>query len=179
MIDSWFWIVYVPAVIILIVVAIFAFLPFFFGAPWEPTDKKTLGKMAEFAKIKKGEKIVDLGSGTGTIVIEFARNPLVKEAHGYEINPILVWISRIRIKNLGLQKKAFIHFGNFMNKDLSKFDVVFIFQIFTIMPSLEKKLKKELKKGSRIVSNTWKFPHLKLKKKFEKGIMKKAYLYEV
>ncbi len=133
--------------------------------------------MVEFSKVKKTEKIVDLGSGTGTIVIEFAKKGI--ESHGYEINPILVWYSRVRIRRLGLQKKAFIHFGNFMNKDLSNFNIVLIFQVFFIMDNLEKKLKKELKKGSRIVSNTWKFNNWKPKKKIEEGILRKIYLYEV
>ena len=179
MADLLFWIAYVVIIISLIIVAMFAYLPFFFGAPWEPTSKEILKKMVEYSKPKKGEKIVDLGSGSGTIVIEFAKNPSIREAHGYEINPILVWISRRRIKRLGLEKKAFIHFGNFMNHDLSKFDIVAIFQIFLIMGKIEKKLKKELKKGSRVVSNAWKFKDWKPSKKFEESFLRNVYLYKI
>jgi|TARA_Y100000310_G_scaffold107162_2_gene105615 protein-L-isoaspartate O-methyltransferase len=130
--------------------------------------------MVEFSKIKKTEKVADLGSGNGKIVVEFAKLPAVKEVHGFEINPFLVWFSRRKIKKLGLQDKAFIHLKNFWNEDLSEYGVISIFQVVFIMKKLERKLKRELKKGSRIVSNTWKFPNLKIKK--HEG---KAYLYEI
>ena len=145
-----------------------------YGAPFESTSTKTLRKMIEFSKIKKGEKIADLGSGSGKIIIEFAKLPAVKEAHGFEINPLLVWISRRKIKKLNLEGKAFIHRKNFWKQDLSKYDVISIFQIVYVMKKLERKLKKELKKGSRVVSNTWKFPNWKLEK--HEG---DVYLYEV
>lgn len=145
---------------------------FFFGAPFESTVKKRMKKMIEFSDVKKNEKVVDLGSGSGKIVIEFAKKGI--ESHGYEINPFLVYISRKKIKKLFLQDKAFIHWKNFMKEDLSDYNVVFIFQIWYMMGKLRKKLKKELKKGSRIVSNTWKFPNWKPKKQ-SKGV----YLYEV
>lgn len=148
------------------------FSGFFFGAPFESTIKKRTKKMVEFSNVQKNEKVVDLGSGSGKIVIEFAKKGI--ESHGYEINPFLVWISRKKIKKLSLQDKAFIHWKNFMKEDLSDYDVVCVFQIWYIMGKLKRKLKKELKKGSRIVSNTWKFPNWKPKKQ-SKGI----YLYKV
>jgi len=161
-------------IFLLILMFFFIILPVFIGAPFEPTDRKTLRKMIEFSKIKKGEKIVDLGSGNGRIVIEISKLPFDLEVHGFEINPFLVWFSRRKIKSLGLQNKAFIHFGNFWKYNFSDYDVVFLFQVSFIMKNLEKKLKKELKKGSRVVSNTWKFPNWKLKK--QEG---DVYLYEV
>ena len=139
-------------------------VPIVYGAPFEPTDRKTLRKMIEFAKVKSGEKVVDLGSGSGKIVIEFAKLPNVKESHGFEINPLLVLSSRRKIKKSNLKGKAFIHWKNFWKQDLSEYDVVNSFQIGYVMGKLEKKLRRELKKGSRIISNTWKFPNLKLKK---------------
>jgi SAM-dependent methyltransferase len=145
---------------------------FLFGAPYESTYKKRLERMIKFSNIKKNEKIVDLGSGIGKVVIGYAKKGF--KADGYEINPFLVWISRRKIKKLGLEKKAKIYQKNFMNQNLSKYDVVCIFQIWYMMNKLKGKLKKELKKGSRIISNTWKFKGWKPKKE-DKGI----YLYEV
>lgn len=158
----------------LIFIFFFIILPFSFGAPFEPTNKKILRKMIEFSKVKKGEKIADLGSGNGRIVIEFAKLPNVKEVHGFEINPFLVWFSKRKIKKLGLQRRAFIHWKNFWNQNLSEFDIIIVFQIVFIMKNLGKKLKKELRKGSRVVSNTWKFPNWKAKKQG-----RDIYLYEI
>jgi len=165
---------FLTLIITTILLIVFIFLLLFVGAPFDITHRKELRKMIELSKIKKGEKVVDLGSGNGKVVIEFAKLKNVKEVHGFEINPFFVWISRRRIKNLKLEKKAFIHWKNFWNCDLGEYDVVIVFQIMSIMKKLEKKLKKELKKGSSVLSNEWKFPNWKPKKK--EG---KVYLYEV
>ena len=128
-------------------------------------------EILELAKIKKGQKTADLGSGNGKIVIEFAKRGA--EAHGFEINPLLVLLSQKRIKKLSLQNNAFIHWKNFMKQDFSDFDTITSFQISYIMPDLEKKLMKKLKHGSKVVSNTWKFPTWKPKIK-----LGHVYLYK-
>src|SRR5271157_336594 len=120
-----------------------------FGAPFQPSSNRALKNIMELAKLKKGQKMADLGSGDGKIVIEFAKRGA--EAHGFEINLILVWISRLRIKRLGLQDKAFIHWKNFFKQDFSDFDIITSFQIVYLMPGLEVKLKKELRKGAKII----------------------------
>lgn len=142
-----------------------------FGAPFQPSSDKEVKEILELAKVKKGQKTADLGSGNGKIVIEFAKAGA--EAHGFEINPLLVLLSQKRIKKLGLQSNAIIHWKNFMKQDFSDFNIITSFQINYIMPDLEKKLMKELKKGSKVVSNTWKFPTWKPKNKLDK-----VYLYE-
>ena len=157
-------------VIIILVIFVIWISSCFFGAPFQPSSNKALKEIIKLAKVKRGDRVADLGSGNGKIVIEFAKRGI--EAHGYEINPLLVWLSRRRIKHLGLQKRAFIHSGNFMNANLSRFNIITSFQISYIMPGLEKKLKRELKKGSKVISNTWRFPNWKPKRKL--GVV---YLY--
>lgn len=144
---------------------------FIFGAAFQSTGDKELKKIIEFANPKKSDKIVDIGSGTGKIVIEFAKRGI--ESHGYEINPLLVWISRRKINRLNLEKRAFVHLSNFWNKDFGRFDIVILFQIGYIMRRLEKKFNNELKPGTKVISNTWKFPNKKPKRKSGK-----TYLYE-
>ena len=133
---------------------------FIFGAPYQPSSDSAVKKMMKLANVKKGEKVADLGSGNGKIVIEFAKKGA--DATGFEINPVLVWLSRWKIKKLGLQKNAKIIQKSFWDEDLGKFDIVSSFQIWHVMPYLEKKLKKELKKkNARVVSNTWRFRDMK------------------
>jgi cyclopropane fatty-acyl-phospholipid synthase-like methyltransferase len=152
-------------IILIIILLIFFFWlsSFFFGAPFQPSSNKAVEEIIKLAEIKKGQKIADLGSGDGKIVIEFAKYGA--EAHGFEINPFLVWLSKRKIKKLGLEKKAFIHWKNFFKQNFSEFNVITSFQISYIMPELEEKLKKELKKGSKVISNTWTFPKWKPKKR--------------
>ena len=151
-------------VVFAIIYSIFFLIPFLVGAPFEPTNRKKLRKIIKLANAKEGEKAVDLGSGDGRIVIELAKKGA--EAHGFEINPILVLISRWKIRKLGL-KNAFIHWKSFWGEDFGKYDLIILFQFSTVMKRLRDKLKKELKSKARVVSFYWKFPGWKIKKKIE------------
>lgn len=150
----------------------FLLLPIVKGAPFVPSEMKTVEKMVEIANIKPGERVVDLGSGEGRMLIAVAKKGV--EAHGYEINPLLVWWARRNIKNAGLQGKAFVHWKSFWGIDYASFDVVLLFGIFYIMRRLEKKLRKELKPGARVISNAFTFPSW-VSEKSESGV----HLYKV
>ena len=148
---------------------VFVCMPWTFGATFQSSSKKEIKNIIKLANIKKSDKIVDLGSGNGKLVIELAKTGA--EVHGYEINPLLVWWSRRKIKKLGL-KKVFIHEKSFWDVNLKKFDVIAVFQIYYVMKTLSKKIKKEAKKNVRIVSNTWKLPGKKPIRK-----LSNVYLY--
>src|SRR3990167_10270805 len=98
-----------------------------FGAPYAPVADNRIRTMIKLLRLKKNDKLVDLGSGDGRIVIAFAK--LGIESHGYEINPVLVAISRFRIRRLGLQNKAAIHFKDFWIVDLSEYNLVGLYGI--------------------------------------------------
>jgi predicted RNA methylase len=141
------------------------------GAIFDPSKKRDVEKMIAVAEIKGEEISADLGSGDGRIVIAFAKKGI--QAHGFEINPFLVLISRRNIRRAGLKGKAFIHWKNFWKADLSKFDIITVFQVDFAMNELENKLKKELKSGAKVISNQWTFPKWKYSK-YENGI----YVYD-
>lgn len=122
-----------------------------------PTKNESVQRIVVLAKVHKGQKAADLGSGDGRIVIELAKAGA--EAHGYEINPLLVCWSRWKIYRTGLSGKAFIHWKDFWLENLSRYDVITIYGITYIMQKLEKKLQKELKKNARVVSYIFKFPN--------------------
>jgi len=126
------------------------------GAVYFPTSQANLKVILELADIKTGQKIVDLGSGDGRILIALAKAGV--EARGYEINPFLVWKSRLAIKKAGFQDKAFVHWRSFWREDLGSFDVVIVYGIPYIMKKLEKKLKKELRPAAKVISNIYQFP---------------------
>ena len=163
------WWLFAFLLVVAFVYALFFLIPFLFGAPFEPSSNKRVKTILKLANAKKGEKVVDLGSGDGRIVIEFARRGI--EAHGYEINPILVLISRWKIKKLGL-KNARIYWKSFWDVNFKKYDIVTLFQFPHIMRKLRDKLKKESK--ARVVSHCWKFPGWKIKKKIDD-----IYLYKI
>lgn len=126
------------------------------GAPFVPTRPEITEEMIRLLEIRPGEKAVDLGSGDGRLVVALARAGA--EAHGYEINPLLVWWSRSTIRKLGLRGRAFIHRKSFWGADLSGFNLVTLYGISYIMKGLEQKLQKELRPNARVVSNAFPFP---------------------
>lgn len=146
-------------------------LPPALGAPYVPSSNAVVEKMLQFAQGKAGERMVDLGSGDGRIVMAFARTGI--EAHGYEINPVLVFASRLAIRAHGLQGKAHIHWASFRGADLTRFDIVVIYGLVGIMKSLEKRLQQDLPPGGRVISNTFSFQNWPVEKKEDKVFLYK------
>ena len=111
----------------------------------------------ELAAVGRGVKFADLGSGDGRVLIEAAKRGA--DATGFEINPILVLVSRYRIRKEGLADRARVYFKSFWRADFYEYDVLTIFGITRIMPALEKKILNELKPDGRVVSFAFRFPH--------------------
>lgn len=157
-----------------LLVLYFAFhsvLPVSFGGAFFARSRdKAIESMLLLSEVKPDEKVADVGSGDGSLVIAFAKKGAI--AHGYEINPFLVFISRQRINGAGLSDRAFIHFKNFWQVNFSEFDVVTVFGIGYMMKRLQTKLEQELKPGSRVVSNYFSFPDWRPNKKEDS-----VYLY--
>ena len=138
---------------------LFLVLPIFLaggGAPYVPTLKRDIKKIISISNAKPRDKVADIGSGDGRILVAFARKGI--EAHGYEVSPALVAWSKLKIFTLGLSNKAFVHQSSFWEKDFSEFNVVVVFGMTKIMGELDKKLNAELKPGSVVVSNIFKLP---------------------
>ncbi len=171
------FIILILLIILSIVLSYFFLIPFFFGAPYEPSRGKALKNIIKFTNPKAGDRIAELGSGDGRVCIALAKK-LSKnskiEIHGFEINPFLVWISRRKIRKLGLQNKIRIYWRNFWKINLHNYNKIIMFQFSTITNGLAKKFKKELKPGSKIISHWWKLPEWKIKKRIGR-----IYLYEV
>ncbi|MGC8776245.1 MAG: class I SAM-dependent methyltransferase [Minisyncoccia bacterium] len=141
---------------------------FFLGAPFLPSfkTKNNLILKNVFEILKKegltSGKFIDLGSGDGRVVIEFAKNNY--EAFGIEINPILILISKIKIK-LNKINNAKIIWGNFWDPNFNDFDIIYLYQYNLVNNILENKIKKESKLNTIIISNSFEFKNLNLIKK--------------
>ena len=161
------------------ILAYFFAIPFLFGAPYDISRKKALKNIIKLTNPKKGDLIAELGSGDGRICIELAKRGA--EVHGFEFNIFLVWLSRRKIKKLGLENRIKIYWGNFFMADLSKYNKIVFFQFKSITKKLGEKLKKELKRGSLVISHQWKIPDWKIKKKLGKFNYSyvEVYLYGV
>jgi len=134
------------------------FFPLGRGAIYVPSTREKTRDMSEMANVNPGERAVDLGSGDGRVVMELASRGAA--AVGYEINPVLVLLSRARIRRAGLSGRAVIHWRSFWRADLSPFTVVIVFQGAFVMRRLQRKLRKELPRGARVICDYWRLPGL-------------------
>ncbi len=139
---------------------IFLCLAFVTGAPFVPSTPSTTQKMIELAKLQPGEKIYDLGSGDGRLLFAAAARGVV--ATGYEINLFLVWYSTIRSWFTPYRKKAKTKWSNFWTAEIKDADAVFVYLLPWRMKALQEKLMRDLKPGTRVISNSFIFPDWKI-----------------
>jgi len=125
-------------------------------APYYPTPETVVEKMLQLAELKPGEKMFDLGSGDGRIVI-MAAQKFGADATGVEIDPDLWKQSMDRIKSLGLEKRARIILGDVLKQDYSSADVITVYLLPSSNDKIRPLLEKQLKKGARIVSHDFEF----------------------
>jgi SAM-dependent methyltransferase len=126
------------------------------GAPWVPSRRPAIRRMLAMAGLKRGELLVDLGSGDGRVLIAAARRDGVRGL-GVEIDPLRVVWSRLMIRWRGLHGQVRIVRGNLFDLDLSEADVVTCYLLQKTNDRLSEKLERELQPGARIVSNTFTF----------------------
>src|ERR1700757_1964805 len=91
-------------------------------APYYPTPQIIVEKMLQLGGLKAGEKMFDLGSGDGRIVI-MAAQKFKAEATGVEFDDSLYRQSMDRIKTLGLSATARIIHGDLTKQDYSSADL--------------------------------------------------------
>ncbi|MBU2591983.1 MAG: methyltransferase domain-containing protein [Patescibacteria group bacterium] len=149
-------------IIILIVCSAWLFLVSFSrhaGPIFKPTSFKKVKLMISLAKVKKGDLVVDLGSGDGRILIEAAKRGA--KAIGYEIDPFLVLKSRKEIKKAGLSNLAKVYWKSFWLADLKEPTVITTYLFPKYMDKLYLLLKKNRPTNLRLVSNRYQFSRKK------------------
>lgn len=134
----------------------FIMLSFRDTVPYVPSPTKIIRKMIQLAEIKKGQKICDLGSGTGRIIIAVAKKHQHNLIVGIEKSFILRVITKIRLFLFHpiIRKRIQVIKQDFFNADLTNFDVLFCFLTPEAMRILTPKFR-QLKRGSKIVSYTF------------------------
>ena len=115
-------------------------------APYYPTPLTIVERMLELGKLKAGEKMFDLGSGDGRIVI-MAAQQFHADAVGVELDNDLYAQSEAKIRELGLQKTARIIHGDILKQNYSTANLVTVYLLpesnAKVRPLLEAQLKKD------------------------------------
>jgi|SRR5436190_13023885 len=126
-------------------------------APYYPTPETIVKKMLEMGGLKAGEKMFDLGSGDGRIVI-IAAQKFHADATGIEMDKDLYKQSTDKIRKLGLEKTARVINGDLFKQNYSSADMLTVYLLPASNNKVAPMLEKQLKKGTRIVSHDFEFP---------------------
>ena len=149
------------------------------GAPFVPTQMEQVKRMLKAAKLKKGMKVYDLGSGDGRLCHK-ANQIYGAQAVGYEYSPLVwAWSQFLR---LFWHSKAKLKYGNFWKQDISDADVIVSYLMPHSMKKMEKKLFPQLKKGTLIISHAFAIEGLKTWKKLPRDRDRKlgpVWIYKI
>ena len=107
------------------------------GAPYLPTLDAQGRAALELLDLKRGQTLLELGSGDGKMLVLAARSGL--NAVGVELNPFLVAISWLRTRRY--RKQVRIIWGDFWHVTWPPCDGVFVFLLSSFMPKLEVRMQ--------------------------------------
>jgi SAM-dependent methyltransferase len=119
---------------------------------WVPTPPALVEKMLDLARLTPKDRLVDLGSGDGVLVIAAARRGA--RARGIEYDRGLVEFSKRKAAEAGVSRLTRFVRGDIFKTDFSDATVVTTF----LLPSMNLRLRPTflaMKPGTRIVANTF------------------------
>lgn len=119
-----------------------------------PTSRRATRRLAEtIQKYKPGTKIFyDLGCAHGNLSLRLKKILPQLQIHSMDNSGVRIFFARLKSKVLREEV-------NFQKRDIFKTnlgdaDVVYTYLWYDLMPTLEKKLQKELKQGAIVITNT-------------------------
>lgn len=111
------------------------------GAPFVPTRTKWIDDALKMAGVGADDVVVDLGSGNGAVLRSAIKHG-AKRAVGYEINPLLVLWSRIRLWRFG--RRVEIHGRDFFHIGLpADTTAIYLFQVDKVLRKIPEFLNQQ------------------------------------
>jgi protein-L-isoaspartate O-methyltransferase len=126
------------------------------GGPYVPTPPAVVEAMLKLADVGPKDFVVDLGSGDGRIVLT-AATKFKARGMGVDIDPELVDQANASARKLGIADRAQFQVQDVLKADVSRATVMTLYLLPGMMTNLQKKLRAELKPGTRIVSHDFTF----------------------
>ena len=121
---------------------------------WVPTPPAVVDAMLKLADVKPTDTVYDLGCGDGVIVTTAAQKYGAK-AVGIDIDPQRVKEATERAQKMGVSDKVEIRQGDLFEANIADATVVTLYLLQSLNIKLMPKLQKELKPGTRIVSQSF------------------------
>jgi len=124
------------------------------SVPYVPTPPEVVEGMLKLAGVKNGDVVYDLGSGDGRIVI-MAAEKFGARGVGVELNSERIKLSIENAQKAHVQNRVRFLQQDFFKADISEATVVTLYLLSSVNLELKPKLLKELRPGTRIVSQSF------------------------
>jgi SAM-dependent methyltransferase len=121
--------------------------------PYVPTTPEAVEAMLKLAGVTPSDVVYDLGCGDGRIVV--AAGKLGARGVGIDIDPVRVKEARINVEKAGVSRLVRIEENDIFQADIRQASVVILFLLPELNVRLIPKFLRELKPGTRIVSNSF------------------------
>ena len=169
--------------LLLIIPLVFVFLFFLFrtviilftmftDVPYLPSCG-AFKKAIKYLDIKDGDKVLDMGSGDGRVLLYASERYPDTDFVGIEKNPLL-YIYSVILSKIFLRKNLKFYHGDFKKFNISEFDAIYMYLLPKLVDEIIKENLKNIKSGCRIVS--FRFP-LKGEVSWDNNIVKYPVKY--
>jgi SAM-dependent methyltransferase len=122
--------------------------------PYVPTTEKAVQEMLKLAQLKESDVLYDLGCGDGRIVVAAAKQYGARGV-GIDIDPQRIQEARANARAAGVESLVRFEQKDLFQAEFGEATVVTLFLLPTINLRLRPRLLKQLKPGTRLVSNTF------------------------
>jgi SAM-dependent methyltransferase len=146
-----------------------------------PTDTTKVREMLSAANVNANDIVYDLGCGDGRFVITAVKKYKASRGVCVDIDPVRIKESRSNADTAGVTKRIEFIEGDLFEQDLSKATVVTLYLLPSLNQRLRPKLFRELRPGTRVVSNAFDMGDWKADRdmtvKTSSGMQSYAYLW--
>jgi 16S rRNA A1518/A1519 N6-dimethyltransferase RsmA/KsgA/DIM1 with predicted DNA glycosylase/AP lyase activity len=141
------------------------------GAPYLPTLTPQVEIALNFANLKPGQTLLELGCGDGKVLIAAAEQGI--SCVGYELNPILALVAWLRTRKYkGLVR---VVWGDFWQKPWPEAEAIFVFLLAKYMQKLDTKIIKFKNNPVKLISFAFMIPQKEIAQE-KQGVY--LYLYD-
>ena len=122
--------------------------------PYVPTPESVVKRMLELAQVKKGEYVIDLGSGDGRIAIAAARDHGAR-ALGVDIDPQRIKEAKENAEKAKVTDRVTFRQENLFETPIKDANVITMYLLTSVNAKLRPRLLEELRPGTRLVSHAF------------------------
>ena len=118
------------------------------------SDEPATRRLLELITDEHPVSVVDLGCGTGSLLLALRSARPIARLRGVENAPLTWLVARLRLMNVAVD----VAYGSIWEEPLGNYDIIYAYLSPAAMPRLWEKALREMRPGSLLVSNSFEVP---------------------